>query len=68
MRVPDAILTSVTALLLVPVLFTLGAVFLLPLAVLFVPVIPLFALVGLVTLVRLISDMRITPDAMECGR
>ncbi|HEU4734504.1 MAG TPA: hypothetical protein VFT22_41725 [Kofleriaceae bacterium] len=55
MRLPDAAIASVAALLLAPVLFPLGAVLLMSLAVLLVPVIPVVALVGLATLLVLVA-------------
>jgi len=53
MRIQDAILGSVTALILVPVLLPLSAVFLISVTVLFAPAIAVFAAVALATLLVL---------------
>jgi hypothetical protein len=53
MRMPDAVLASVSALILAAVLFPVGAVLLIPVAMLLMPVIPVFAVVGLATLLML---------------
>jgi len=58
MRMPDAVLTSVVALILAAVLFPLGVVLLIPAAMLLMPVIPVFALVGLATLLVLAAGSK----------
>jgi hypothetical protein len=58
MRMPNAVLTSVVVLILAPILLPLGAVLLIPAAMLIVPVIPVFALVGLATLLVLAARSR----------
>lgn len=62
MRIRDVVLASVAALVLAPILFPLGALLLISMAVLFESVIPVFALAALATL--LVLAARSKPPAM----